>query len=190
MTEFLSLFATGGITGLAGLLGGLSQRWLDIKIKREELKLVELNRKFDLEETKLEIDSALKLSATEAETTRLAGIEETTRTTTKEDAKDFRAALAAEAKGSVYSTPSTPWWHPKSLVDAVRGFIRPAITVWTLYLLSQISYSIDTVAILTAITPQHKFDLAMQIYHAIISLTFLTVGFWFGQRGGKITPSK
>ena len=169
-----SLVSTGGLSGILGLAAGLFQRAQDLKLKAMEFKDKGADRDSRYKELELESNTALKTASIQAE----AQVESEMQTQAGED---FRAAIEADKR--TYSTGKMPWYHPLVLVDAMRGSVRIFVTFYMLFMMTYIAETISVVSNVQKFTPDQQYGLTMQIVQSVIALTFMVVGFWFGQRG-------
>ncbi len=169
--------ATGG--GIIGLLGTGIQamlRWGEAK--QAAAREIEL-RRLDIEEKRLEIEQAEKLAAVQLETARMqAGAAQAAAETTAD--RDIQLASYANDRAAYGIGPQH--WLPAMLlgfVDVVRGLMRPAITVYTLGLMTWIGVTMHAVS---GGNIPNAADLWTQVVSGIISLTSTTVTWWFGSR--------
>ena len=176
----LELLASGGITGIMGLLGGLSQRWMDLKLAKEKFALQKHRLDMQYKEASLEAQTSLQMTTIKTEATTEQELLKAETEANKQSSMDLRAAMAAD-KAS-YSKEGMAWWHPMVLVDFSRGMIRQIITIWSLWLMHTISNKIGLTLVLETLTDEQKFEMAQDMVQAIIALVFLCVGFYFGQK--------
>ena len=157
---------SGGILGLIGTGVHAFVRVKEIREKnRHELEM----RRLDLEE--IEREAELRMRETEIQ---LAGQERlaTIEADAARDVADVEALKAAyQADRATYGI---------RFVDAIRGLMRPTITVYTLVLMTWIGWLLyksqgETI-------PQAA-ALWSDIVNAIIMLTTTAVTWWFGSRG-------
>ena len=176
MESLIGLFSTGGMGAIIGLAGS----WMT---KREDRKKAELDLQREIEIGKLRLqeitaESEHELAMADKEMER-AEVEGNIAIESAEiDA--FTESLKAQAKstGIVF-------------VDAVRGMMRPLITVFLLGLSTWLAVTVHTlVGGLETISKVELFDLYEIIIQQIIFLTVTAVTWWFGSRPGKSVTAK
>ena len=178
LTAIMSLLS-GGATGLIGTL--ISSIFGSVKESQERKRDIEL-RKLDLEEKRLDIELAQKeFEFRDQEADREADV------ALRESADTLQAASYLHDKRS-YSEgykPSALGQFLLVLVDVFRGLVRPALTVYLIWLVW------DTRAEVVAILAQAKISAlssfkAMAIYESVINmilyLAATCVTWWFGSR--------
>lgn len=173
------LGAGGGI--LTGLLGTSLQaifKWLgDRQRFAHDLAM----RQLDLRA--MESEHALRLKEAEV---KYAGEERVARV----DLEKAEAAAGAEIRSASYANDRAAYWTKEAtgwigamlaMVDAFRGFMRPAITLYLLVVTSAIAYYLHMIVANTpdATAPQ---DLYSQVIMSVMFLTETAVTWWFGSR--------
>jgi len=180
------LLASGGVTGVIGLIGGLFQRGIDIKVAKVKASLEKTRLEFRQKEVETEANAQLQLQQTQTE----ADIERDAMAANTAESQlssaDYRAALKSDR--ATYSSKGMQWWHPLVWVDAMKGMVRIVVVIWLLYLLHEVSAAIGILEVVKTLTIDQRFELAMHIINGILQLCFLSVGFYFGQRAPA--PSK
>ena len=157
MDLFLS-FLTGGASGLLGTV--LSGVMTFFQAKQRHQQAVEM-RHMDLEEMRLETETAEKRAALELEA-------RTAEADAKALAASYREAGSRWSKGLTL-TPLQVW--VMVFIDAIRGLMRPALTLFYLY---------GTYAIWSAVTPGAEDGL--HAAHAMVYLSTTCTLWWFGSR--------
>lgn len=153
--DFISTIAGGGITGLLGtaISGGLAF----VKARQRHEQELEM-RKLDLDEMRLEAETAQKRAAIDLEV--------------RQAEADARVAEAS------YRDASTPWtkgqiltakqmW-PMVVVDLVRGLMRPALTLLSLGMLYKV-WSGDAKS-------------EADVSNAVVYIATTSTLWWFGTR--------
>ena len=171
MDSLIGLFSTGGMGAIIGLAGS----WMT---KREDRKKAELDLQREIEIgnlrlKELEAESSHELAMADKEMER-AEVEGDIAIESAEIGA-FTESLKAQAKstGIVF-------------VDAVRGMMRPVITVFLLGLSTWLAVTVHTlVGGLKTISMTELFDLYEIIIQQIIFLTVTAVTWWFGSRPSK-----
>lgn len=160
-----TILGSTGFGALLGAIGGVANRFIDIKLKSMELEALKVRnqheldmRDKDLAQVRAEWNAREKIATIEGE------------------AKESEAAYDALAV-SYRADKST---YGIGFVDGVRGVIRPMITLlftgYTIYLVSMLTYYVPTKAITAA--------LYTDAIGWVFFQTSVVVGWWFGNRGG------
>ena len=180
------LLASGGATGVIGLVGGLFQRGMDLKVAKIKAGIEKVRLEFRHKEVETEATTQLKVQqmATEAQVESDALAAESA--SQSMSSADYRAALKSDR--ATYSKDGMAWWHPLVWVDCAKGMVRIIVVVWLLWLLREVSEAIGILQVVQTLTIDQRFELAMHIINGILQLCFLSVGFYFGQRAPA--PSK
>ena len=157
MDLFLS-FLTGGASGLIGtVLSGVMSFFQARQRHQQALEM----RQLDMEEMRLEAETAEKRAALELEA-------RTSEADAKALAASYRAASSRWSKGLTL-TPAQAW--VMVVIDAVRGLMRPALTLFYLY---------GTYAIWAAVLPGS--DDGQHAAQAMVYLSTTCTLWWFGSR--------
>jgi len=182
-TLFSSIFA-GGATGL---LGVLVQRYFDHK-NRELDKQLEAQRQ--AHELSMRDKDAAIMAQEWAGRTQVADIEAAA-TVNAADAAAFGASFNLEPKqyssNVVKPTKGQSW--VLVLVDAVRGIVRPGLTVY-LCAITTMVYS-DAQMLLgkaQGMTATEALDLTKMVVGTVLYLTTTCVLWWFGTRNKQTAP--
>ena len=160
-----SILGSTGFGALLGALGGVANRFIDIKLKTMELEAQKVRnqheldmRDKDLAQVQAEWDSREKIATIEGE------------------AKSSEAAYGALAAS--YGADKTTYGI--KAIDGVRGLIRPLITLlftgYTMYLITVLNYYAPK----SVITPALFADAVAWVFFE----TSVVVGWWFGARAG------
>lgn len=182
-TIFSSIFA-GGATGIIGVI---AQRWFDHK-NRELDKELEKQRQ-DHELAMRDKDAAI-MAQEWAGRTQVANIEAKA-TVDAADAAAFGTSFNLEPKqyssNVVKPTKGQSW--VLVLVDAVRGIVRPGLTVY-LCAITTMVYS-DAQMLLgkaQGMTATEALDLTKMVVGTVLYLTTTCVLWWFGTRNKQTAP--
>lgn len=171
MGWIVDLFASGGMGALVGMLGS----WMT---KREDRKNLELTIKRDVQLGELR----LKELAAESEHELAMADKEVERAEVEGDIAIESAEIGAFAESLQAQAKSTGI----VFVDAIRGLMRPLITVFLLILATWLAASVnDMVGGLESMPKAELFDLYRLIIQQLIFLTVTAVTWWFGSRPGK-----
>ena len=164
--NLLGSAAGGGVVGLigTGIHGWLKQGELRARMAHE-LAL----RKLDREEMRLEADLALRHAETEA----AARIE------------------VAEAQALTASFAHDAARYGGGWIDAVRGLMRPILTLYSLGLLTVIGSLLwRLVNGLDALPAEAMVALFEELVVAVVFLATTMSTWWFGSRGMRVTAEK
>ena len=145
-------------------------------------------RELDQADMRLEADLLLKQTETETQgQLALAQVE----------ADAARDVMAGQVQAASYKQDKATyakihqlsgWWGAfwqgmLALVDMVRGFMRPAITLYLLVICSVIAWELyDLVEAMETLLPTQAWPLFQQVVNAIIFLCTTSVTWWFGSR--------
>lgn len=165
LSGIMSVF--GG--GLTGLIGSVTQRVFEYKIKQLE---IEANKEKYAHEVEMRKADAAIMAQEWASRTQVAQIEGTAKVDVA-DAQAFNTALTSEPKMYHDGTLSPHQQWLMVLLDFLRGSIRPTLTLY-LCGISTIMYykAINQAPILAGET----------IVNTLLYLTTSSVLFWFGSR--------
>ncbi len=157
MDLFLS-FLTGGASGLIGtVLSGVMSFFQARQRHQQALEM----RKIDLEEMRMEAESAERVAALDLEA-------RTNEADAKALAASYREASSRWSKG-LDLTPAQGW--VLILIDAIRGLMRPTLTLFYLY---------GTYAIWAAVLPGSEDG--QHASQAMVYLSTTCTLWWFGSR--------
>lgn len=185
--------ATSGTSGIiGGVFGGLLSWAKGWQENRHELKLIELqlqekskDREHDLAVMDREATSAEKLALIRSEGELNVA-----------EMSAMAEAIKAEARGATWSkgvigTLSGFWASLAgfllTLVDVVRGLIRPVLTLYLVGLVTAIFLRVWSQS--TGFDADQNFTLIIRIVDMVLFLTCTAVGFWFGSRGTSKKPA-
>lgn len=182
-TIFSSIFA-GGATGIIGVI---AQRWFDHKNRQLDK---ELERQRQDHELAMRDKDAAIMAQEWAGRTQVADIEAKA-TVDAADAAAFGASFNLEPKqyssNVVKPTKGQSW--VLVLVDAVRGIVRPGLTVY-LCAITTMVYS-DAQMLLgkaQGMTATEALDLTKLVVGTVLYLTTTCVLWWFGTRNKQTAP--
>lgn len=176
--------------GMLGFLGSIAKGWLESREREAERRHQLAMRQMDLQE--MEKEAELQLRQTEAELAgkaRIATIEADAARDVADaelQAASYRNDAASYSTG-VLATLSGAWGAIARLllvlVDVVRGFMRPAITVYLLGLASLMTWQLHRlVQSVGTATPEQAWPLYQAAVEMVIFLTVACVAWWFGTR--------
>lgn len=149
--------------GLTGLIGGIAQKFADYKTKKLELEMIQ--KKTESEIALRKVDAEI-MAQEWAARTKVAEIETAS--------EDFKASFNEPKLYSEKVTPNEKQGWLLVFVDFLRGFVRPALTL----------YLCAIITVLYLRTDGGKVD-PQSIVDTILYLATLSVSWWFGSRTGK-----
>lgn len=152
--------ATGG--ALFGWVGALGNRYFDYLTAKLQLERERIKGEYDVKLLGMEIEGRTKVAAVEGEYD------------VQEAAMSLQAASYAADKATYHI------WA----VDAVRGLIRPAITLWLVYLASQLYAAVETSLPNKVLTSAQT----MAIIDWFLFTTGTCISWWFGTRPAQKLP--
>jgi hypothetical protein len=195
MLELIGTVVTSILGGGAtGLFGVLIQRWADYKNRQQDLELQKL--KFDHEGNMKDKDAAI-MAQEWAARTKVADIEATARVgeaTVKAvgeeavaDANAFAASFKMEpARWSEGVKPTRAQGWLLLLLDAFRAVIRPGLTLYLCYLVTQVYNESRKYG--NTMTPEQAFDILKLLIGTIVYLWTTCTLWWFGTRNKGQAP--
>ncbi len=155
MMDLLTSFMTGGLSGiLGGVLTGLLSYFQERQKHKQRLEM----RRLDIEEIRLEAESAEKIAALDLEA-------RTSEADAKVMAASYREASTRWSKGLTL-TPAQAWVMVG--IDTVRSLMRPGLTAFTVYVMFRIWHDIGADVLDAA--------------HAFIYIGTTCSLWWFGSR--------
>jgi uncharacterized membrane protein len=190
ITGGIAAVASGGITGLLGI--GL-QRAFDWLGERERAK----REKQQQEHQVNMLRANAEVQAQEwAARTRMAETEAAGRQAVAEQ-EAFAASFRLEPERYAVGARPKGWigaagWFLMVLIDFIRGFVRPGLTVYLCAITTLIYF--EAKALLErygmVIPADMAFDLVKQIILTILYLTTTCILWWFGTRNPAKPPSR
>lgn len=185
MFAILGTLISGVLSGGAtGLLGVILQRYFDLKGRDKDLALLTLQHQ-----------QALALAQIESERAHIRADADMYAADREADAKeseaDARSLVASyDNDRAAYLDPSAQKTSKFArtmftIVDSVRGLIRPILTLYMVILATMMFMWARELAGDKAITPDAAVQLIGQIVATILYLTTACVLWWFGSRPPK-----
>lgn len=168
LSALLSIMSSSGLGAILGVVGSFIT-------KKEERKTKDLELKHDIalancriEEARIESEHELAMAEKQIERAQIEGAIQTD----LEDTKAFAKSLAVQSKATGIG-----------LVDAIRGIIRPFLTV---YIIGVVTYLAVIVGIeiggIESLDKAYLIDLYTQIINTILFLASTSYTWWFGSR--------
>jgi len=178
--------AFGG--GATGLLGMLLQRWFDAKKAAQEIELTKLQLIAAERTRKMELEAQERMATKAADTEALKAQLDAQARADEAAARNYDTSqtqgdtIRYSVAGAQEKSRAVRWMM--AVVDFVRGLMRPAITLYTLALLSAVFVWVRGMYLQMGMTmtAAQAFDLAMQVVGTVFYLATTTVVWWFGVR--------
>lgn len=189
MFELLGSIFSGGITGIIGSAINSFAEYKNKKLTYEyEYKKLEHDQRM----LKLEHEARLQITETEGDI-ELEQIREKGKLNLETvEASGFKASIESESRGASFATGENArnsWLF--IFVDAVRGLIRPFLTI---YLIAIVTLMYGDIHLILQQTDQHlsteqSLILLKKITDTILYVATAVVLWWFGSRT-RIKPEK
>lgn len=182
-TIFGSIFS-GGATGLIGVV---LQRFADYKNKQLELQIDAQKQSHEIALRRVDAE----ISAQEwAARTQVAQVEAAGKEAVA-DAQAFAASFGLEPKRyaeGVKLTTGQAWLMV--VLDALRGSVRPLLTVYLCFLTTVVWYQARSVLGAENLDTQAALDVWKMVVGNILYLTTTCVLWWFGTRNKAAQPGQ
>ncbi len=149
--------------GLTGLIGGIAQKFADYKTKKLELEMIQ--KKTESEIALRKVDAEI-MAQEWAARTKVAEIETAS--------EDFKASFNEPELYSAKVNPNEKQGWLLVIVDFLRGFVRPALTLYLCGIVTVLYWRTDG----GTINPQSIVD-------TILYLATMSCSWWFGSRTGN-----
>lgn len=172
MLEFLAdaavNTATGGIFGLVGtgisaLMKGISDHQTlkhDIAMREMDLKVLETESKLRIKEITAKTEVQVEMADMELE----------------------EAAIERDAEIQKASYQADKATYGGGAVDAIRGLMRPAITILLVVAAFVVTYQLGDLSNEIQPSPEEAWRLFSNVVHQLLFLTATAVTWWFGSR--------
>ena len=158
ITALIALFSTSGIGAIIGALGGLANRWLDLRSKQMDLEDKKAERAHQLSILEKEIAGQAQVASIEGE----AKVE----------------ASAYAAMGDSYKADKATYGI--KIVDGIRGLVRPFITAVFLAIIIYIKYRVFKV--MDSGDVKLSADQVFEIIRWTLFEASVVIGWWFAMR--------
>lgn len=182
LASLLGSVFSGGATGL---LGVVAQRFADYKNAQLQMKLEQqrgeievAKRKADAEIMAAEWAGRLKVAAEEGATARDVA-----------ESKAFEASIFKEPPrySSLQVMTAAQNWV-LVILDALRGIVRPALTVYLCILTTYIWWQVRALVATEDLKPEHVLAIWGKVVDTILYLTTTVTLWWFGTRNKGQAP--
>lgn len=161
----ISLFSTSGVGAIIGALGGLANRWMDMKSRELDMQDRQAQRTHDLnmrDKDLLVLDREIGGKVQVATVEGAATVE----------------AAAYDALGKSYDNDKATYGIKK--VDVIRGLMRPIITFLFMILVCYINYRVWR--LLDAENIKLSAEQAFEIIRWTLFEASVVIGWWFASR--------
>lgn len=166
----LELLSTSGFGAVLGWVGGMANRYFDLKLKDKELAMLDKTQAHDLAKLDKEREFMLTEAAQKVHLLQLEGDQKTTQ-------------LGYDTLGKSYDNDKATYGG--GMVDNIRGIIRPFATALygaaSLVMAGVVIYYAFFVYNI-AFTAAQVYDLLLQVTKWIFFMAEMVVGWWFGSR--------
>lgn len=187
----LSALLSGGVTGL---LGVLLQRYFDHKAKQQDLELVRINNEHALQLAQIDVakaaraaEAAERVAEEQAEAQMRSAELEAQARADEAAARSYVASI--EADRATYLDPKAQARSKfaramMTIVDSVRGLIRPVLTLYLVVLATFMYHWAADIASRDglAMKPEDAAELVKTIVNTLLYLVTTCVVWWFGVR--------
>lgn len=172
LDEIVGVASSGGLGAIVGLIGGSISRYQQYKMRKIEIQAEVSMRKMDIEESKLERQHDLDMADKQIEIAE-----------TEADIAYDQQDLTNLGESIKLATQNTGIFF----VDAIRGLMRPLITIFLMGLLTWLLYQIwGEIGGLDALSPDRLIAIFEHMVHQITFLGVTAVAWWFASRGAKL----
>ncbi|AUR96005.1 TMhelix containing protein [Vibrio phage 1.215.B._10N.222.54.F7] len=169
ITDIFTTAVSGGVTGLIGTVFSGVMLWRENANKRKhEIEM----RRVDIEERKAEAELTMKQIEAETEATKISA-----------ELNAFNSSIQADR--ATYSSRGSDS-AVLLFVDAVRGLVRPVLTVALVIITSIVIFDvIEAAGGYDTVIQAQSAELYADLIHALIYMTTTAVLWWFGAREVK-----
>lgn len=173
--------------GATGLLGVLLQRYFDHKKVANDTEIIKLQLRAAHETRKIELEAQERMATKAADLALVQAQLDAQAREAEADSADYIKSLDSDRATFIMpeaqkQSRAVRW--ALGFVDFVRGLMRPAITAYTLALLTAVWYWVQTMysTMGLKLTPEQVLGLANQAIGTIVYLAVTTTVWWFGVR--------
>lgn len=171
MSWLLELFASSGFGGIIGTIGAYFTRKAELAKMKEQHSFELKSRDLDMKEATSERSHELSMADKQMQRAKVEGEMEERQI----EAESFKETV----KQAALSTGIT-------FVDAIKGLMRPAITVYLLINTTVLTFAVGSITGgLDSIPSNELADLYKTIILQVVALTALAVSWWFGSRPAR-----
>jgi len=180
ITAILSAMGSAASGGLLGLLGTGIKHWFDHKAEQAKRQFELTMRKMDREE--MELEHQLHMLTIEAQTERDIAI-------AHQERLSLEAHVAGEIEQAELDMRRESYANDKAtygggFVDAIRGLMRPVLTLYFALLMALITYQLMQMTG-NQLGAANADALLNQVVNTCIFLATTSVTWWFGSRPVK-----
>lgn len=164
--------------GLLGVFGTGIKMWADHKAEQAKQAFELQMRKLDQEEMTLE--HSLRMKEVEAQAKRDIAVAQQSRMATEAQASADIEQAEIQLRQSSYSMDKASYGG--GVVDAIRGLMRPTLTLYFAILMAVIAYQLMQINNGQWLDQSEAQSMLKDVINACIFLTTTAVTWWFGSR--------
>lgn len=182
----------GGATGLFGIaiqsLFSFASNWLRLKADKQQFDHDEKMKQADAEIMKQEWAARTQIAATEGQTAQTVSANQAFAGSVLKEPERY---APQGVQPDSWWTKLLYWngWMLLTLVDVVRGLIRPALTAYLAYITTSIWFEVRRVTNLQQLSPDQAMQILLLVVDTILYLTTTCVTWWFGTRNVQVPPT-
>lgn len=186
---FTSLFSSGILGSLFGGISAGWQLWVNKKHEREMAKLSnekdKEKYKYNLEVAKVEAASAEKRAEIDAQIRAQESADKVNVVDIQASAASLQAAMANDKATYVDTSRLGKLGNTfMAIVDLWRGIVRPAITSWSMFLLTYMLWQV--MPLIPALPEDEKTQIIFLVLNLATFVITKAIVYWFGDRGKEI----
>ena len=180
MTELLGLLTTGGLSGIAGLIGGVTNRFIDYRVAKIKNQFAMRKLELDHAEAKFEAENQLKMQSLENEAQREADMVAADVEKGRQASSDMQATLASDR--ATYSTERMPWWDLRVIADFFRATVRIFVLYFLIYMCWKITSQLGALDLAEVISKEDAYQIIKYVIHMVFGITWMAAGFYYANR--------
>lgn len=173
LSAILGILGSAGFGSIFGALGGIANRWMDMKAKRLEMEVQAQQNRFDLDKMEKQREFMLEEAAANLRVTQV-----------QTDGLVEQAGYQAMERSYDTMKPTGVGW-----IDAISQLVRPFLTAaffaFMVYMWIELQGRMSAYLAITDSTPKDLIDLYIDITKGIAFQAFACLGWWFAMRPGK-----
>jgi hypothetical protein len=195
MTAFLSLLSVAFSGGATGLIGVLFQRFFDFKAKQQDLELVKINNEharllaqMDVDKANRAAQASEKVAESQAEAQMRSAELDAQAKADEAAARVYIASVDADRATYLDSKAQSRSKFARimmTIVDSVRGLIRPVLTIYLVVIATVMFYWARDLASPggnSIVDAGKASEIVKSIIDTLLYLTTTCVVWWFGVR--------
>lgn len=173
LSAILGILGSAGFGSIFGALGGIANRYMDMKAKRLDMEAKAADNSFELLRMDKQREYAMQEAAARLQITQVQtdGLVET-------------AGYTAMEKSYETMRPTGIGW-----IDAISQLVRPLLTAaffaFMVYMWIELQARMSAYMAITDHSPEMLIDLYIDVTKGIAFQAFACLGWWFAMRPGK-----